>query len=63
MVQTPKPPRFWPEMKTCRGLGCVVAAVALIDVDSVDLAAGERLGLPDHAPECMPIILFARAAP
>src|SRR5215510_4619769 len=49
-LMRPKTPRFWPEMKTRRGFWGIVAAVSLVDIGTLDLAAGEPLsGFDDGA--------------
>ena len=42
-------PRFWPEMKTRRGFGRLVSAIALVGMDAFDGASCEALG----AVECI----------
>ena len=41
-------------------IGCVVAAIALVDIGALDRAAGERLGGMDDAAERVPVIRVAR---
>src|SRR5215471_14821548 len=49
-LMRPKTPRFWPEMKTAARVWGIVAAVSLVDIGTLDLAAGEPLsGFDDGA--------------
>src|SRR4029450_2553451 len=41
-------------------IGCVVAAIALVDIGALDRAAGELLSGINDAAECMPVIRVAR---
>ena len=56
----PKTPRFWPELKTRKGLGALCPpAASLVDVDALDLAARECFGRIDDVFEGMAIIGIA----
>ena len=41
-------------------IGCVVAAIALVDIGALDRAAGELLGGINDAAECMPVAFGGR---
>jgi hypothetical protein len=57
----PKTPRFWPEMKRRRGFGHV-AAKSLVDIGTLDLAAGEPLSSFDDGAQRVAVIEECRAA-
>ena len=59
-LMMPKTPRFWPEMKTRRGLRRIVAAISLVDVGAFDLASGEALGVLDGGAQGVAVVGIAR---
>src|SRR6516162_4229583 len=62
-LMRPKTPRFWPEMKTRRGFGGIVAAVSLVDIGTLDLAAGEPLSGFDDGAQRVAVIRIAGQRP
>src|SRR5215470_10863988 len=61
-LMRPKTPRFWPEMKTRRGFGAS-AAVSLVDIGTLDLAAGEPLSGFDDGAQRVTVIRIAGQRP
>ena len=56
----PKTLRFWPEMKTRRGLAVSWPRLALVDIGVLDCATGELLCGVDDAAERMSLIGISR---
>jgi hypothetical protein len=61
-LMRPKIPRYWPEMKT-RHVWGIVAAVPLVDIGTLDLAAGEPLSGFDDGAQRVAVIKIAGQRP